>query len=121
MPRPCSGSWRTTPAWRSPSSPRGGGAPAGRWRASDQLYRVDPPLDAEAYLEVNPHAVVAVDSRGTIVYANPSVNGTFGWQPRELIGKSIDPLVPPDVVTRHAVHLAAFFAHSAARPMGIGR
>ena len=94
---------------------------AGRWRASDQLYRVDPTLDAEAYLEVNPHAVVAVDSRGTIVYANPSVNGTFGWQPRELIGKSIDRLVPPDVVTRHAVHLAVFFAHPAARPMGIGR
>jgi CRP/FNR family transcriptional regulator len=94
---------------------------AARWRAPRRLYPVSPGIGSDAYLEANPDSVVAIDSHGTIIYANPSVGGMFRWQPKDLIGQPVDRLLPARLASRHAAHLKTFVARPSARPMGIGR
>ena len=61
---------------------------------------------------------MAVDESGLIVYANPQVEATFGYERAELLGRSIELLLPERVAGRHVAHRAAFVAHPVARPMG---
>ncbi|MEW5989911.1 MAG: ATP-binding protein [Chloroflexota bacterium] len=71
-------------------------------------------------LEASPNAVVAVDERARITYANPQVAATFGWTPADLIGRPVEILLPDQLAERHAAHRDGFLAHPIARPMGIG-
>jgi diguanylate cyclase (GGDEF)-like protein/PAS domain S-box-containing protein len=76
-------------------------------------------LSAEAVLDASPDAVLAVDGRGRIVYANPKVQ-ELGWSPEELRGEPIECLVPLRETERHAELRAAYHRQPTPRPMGIG-
>ena len=76
-------------------------------------------LSAEAVLDASPDAVIAVDGRGRIVYANPMVR-ELGWSPEELRGEPIERLVPSRQTERHAALRAAYHHQPTPRPMGIG-
>jgi PAS domain S-box-containing protein len=65
-----------------------------------------------------PNAVLAVDSDGEIVYANPQVEATFGYRRAEVVGRRIEFLLPASVAERHAAQRASFIEHHVARPMG---
>ncbi len=69
-------------------------------------------------LEASPNAVVAVDRGGLIVYANPQVEATFGYRRAELLGRSIEVLLPERALGKHLAVRDAFIAHPVARPMG---
>ncbi len=69
-------------------------------------------------LEASPNAVLAVDSDGEIVYANPQVEATFGYRRAEVVGRRIEFLLPAPIAESHAVQRAAFIAHPVARAMG---
>ena len=71
-------------------------------------------------LEASPNAIVAVDAQGVVVYVNPQVQATFGYERDEVIGQPIELLLPERVSERHVAHRNAFIAHPVARPMGIG-
>ena len=71
-------------------------------------------------LEAGPNAVVAIDAQGRIVYVNLQVAATFGYGPDEVLGQSIELLLPERVASRHVGHRDGFVAHPVARPMGIG-
>jgi PAS domain S-box-containing protein len=73
-----------------------------------------------AVLEASPNAVLAIDAKGRINYANPQVEATFGYERAELLGQPIERLLPERVVTRHVGHRDGFIDHPVARPMGIG-
>jgi hypothetical protein len=91
-----------------------------QWTASP---RSTEPSTREVYypvLEASPNAVVAVDAHARITYANPQVESTFGYAPAELIGQSVEILLPERVAGRHVAHRDGFLAHPVARPMGIG-
>jgi len=75
---------------------------------------------ALAVLDASPNAVVAVDRRGRVIYANQKVESTFGWTPEELLGEPVERLVPERVLSRHEAHREGFLARPVARPMGIG-
>src|SRR5207248_11619596 len=45
-------------------------------------------------LETSTEGVVSIDERGVIVSANRALHETFGWAPGELIGQSVDRLLP---------------------------
>jgi PAS domain S-box-containing protein len=94
---------------------------AAQWRTPAHPFPVPTGIGSDAYLEANPDAVVAIDRGGSIIYANPSVERMFGWQPRELVGQPVDRLLPTRLASRHAAHLARYLASPIARPMGIGR
>lgn len=69
-------------------------------------------------LEASPNAVLAVDVHGLILYANPQVEATFGYLPREVVGRPIEILLPGRVAQSHVAQRAAFIEHPIARPMG---
>ncbi len=73
-----------------------------------------------AVLEASPNAVVAVDNRGLITYANPQVAAEFGYDRDEVLGKAVELLLPERVKASHAAHREAYTSHPAARPRGIG-
>lgn len=73
-----------------------------------------------AALEVMPDAVLVVDERGRIVAANARAEELTGYRREQLVGQSVEKLVPPDTVGRHGAHRAEYFASAHARPMGTG-
>jgi len=73
-----------------------------------------------ALLESTPQSIVAVDARGKIVLANGITEKMFGYRREELLGQSLDILVPENARTRHAAHRKAYFADMKSRPMGSG-
>jgi len=72
-------------------------------------------------VEANVNGVLAVDSQGHIVLANPALERMFGYAPKELLGKPMDILLPEANRARHAEYRADFMKAPSARPMGAGR
>jgi PAS domain S-box-containing protein len=72
-------------------------------------------------VEASPSGMVMIDAAGVIVLVNAEAERLFGYSRAELIGKSVDMLVPSIVRSRHSRHRAGFVAEPAARRMGIGR
>jgi PAS domain S-box-containing protein len=72
-------------------------------------------------VEASPSGVVMVDRRGTIVLVNRETERLFGYTRDELVGRSIDVLVPSRFQASHPGARQEFFSHPQARPMGAGR
>ena len=70
-----------------------------------------------AILDSLSDAVVVVDNRGTIVWVNSRVKSLFGYEPDELVGASVDKLVPPNVRLAHVKLFGAFSLHPTPRHM----
>ena len=56
----------------------------------------------EAFLEVMPDSVVVTDDDGTILHANTPVETMFGYRHSELVGKSVEILVPAPPGREHS-------------------
>ncbi len=69
----------------------------------------------------SPDATVVIDDRGDIVFANDRVQEIFGWVPDELVGKSIEVLIPSEKHDLHRSHRTLFSVTPTARAMGAGR
>lgn len=73
-----------------------------------------------ALLEAAPDAMVIVDERGRISLVNGQVESAFGYGRDELLGKSIEILVPERLRGKHVGDREGFFSAPRARPMGAG-
>jgi PAS domain S-box-containing protein len=71
-------------------------------------------------LETATQGIVSVDADGLIVTANPTLEGMFGWSAGELIGHSIEELLPATFRGAHVRHRIDYFAAPRARLMGGG-
>lgn len=65
--------------------------------------------------------LVLVDRTGAIRMHNPRLNELFGYGEGELLGRSIEELMPASFRAAHKGHRAEFNAHPAKRHMGRGR
>ncbi len=72
-------------------------------------------------VEAAPNAMVMIDGAGTIVLVNAQTERIFGYSRGELLGASVEMLVPHRFRGEHPGMRAAFFAEPRARPMGVGR
>ena len=73
-----------------------------------------------ALLDSAPDAMVIVNSDGFIELANAQSEKLFGYPRFELIGQSVDILVPESVRGTHGEHLQGYFRNPRARAMGEG-
>ena len=62
-------------------------------------------------IEVCPFSIMVVDSFGKIVLANSETERMFGYAQDELIGQTVDLLVPTRLRRQHARHRGQFAAH----------
>ncbi|HIA54631.1 MAG TPA: PAS domain-containing sensor histidine kinase [Candidatus Melainabacteria bacterium] len=72
-------------------------------------------------IEAAPSGMIMVDQDGKIVLVNTQVERLFGYSREELLGQSIEMLVPANVREKHPEHRASFFKNPHARAMGVGR
>ena len=72
------------------------------------------------FLEFAPDAVIAVDQTGEIRLANPRTHAVFGYAREELIGCSVEMLVPEGLRSTHIEHRTRYFDSPRTRPMGAG-
>src|SRR5271166_2802063 len=71
-------------------------------------------------LEAAPDGIVEVDGSGRIVLVNSQAERMFGYRREELVGKSVEILMPQRFRGRHPAHRERYSAHSVIRPMGSG-
>jgi PAS domain S-box-containing protein len=72
-------------------------------------------------VESSPNAIVMANEEGSIVLVNSQTERLFGYTRDELVGQSVEILVPEAVRDWHPAYRAGFFADPKARPMGAGR
>ncbi len=86
----------------------------------DLRARRNAEIKFEALLESAPDAMVIVDEQSGIVLVNSQTERVFGWSRGELLGKSIEALMPARFQSQHLSHRAGFMRDPRSRPMGIG-
>ncbi len=69
-------------------------------------------------LDHTPDGVLLADERAVIVYANRSLHRLFGYDDGDLVGRSLDVLIPDDVRVRHRSQVKRFLKHPRPRQMG---
>jgi len=68
-----------------------------------------------------PVAMIVVNQRGEITRLNQLAETTFGYRSEELIGQTVEKLIPSRYHGVHPAYRNGFLAETNARPMGAGR
>ena len=77
-------------------------------------------LSAQSLLDCAPDAMMVVNRAGRIVLANLQAEKLFGYTREQLVGKSVEALIPPRFCTEHPQHREDFFGDPRVRPTGMG-
>jgi PAS domain S-box-containing protein len=78
-----------------------------------------PPFDDfRVVFEASPDGILIIDGQGQIHELNPRALVMFGYAREEILGQSIEILVPKSVRGRHPEMRAGYMARPASRPMG---
>lgn len=71
-------------------------------------------------VDAAPDGIVVVDETGTVVFVNPMVEQMFEYDRDELVGSSVDRLVPIEAERAHASYRTSYIEHPRTRVMGSG-
>src|SRR5271169_6268421 len=77
-------------------------------------------VSAQSLLDAAPDAMLVVNQTGEIVVANLQAEKLFGYVREELIGRSVESLIPARLRVEHVQHRGNFFGDPRVRPMGVG-
>ena len=72
-------------------------------------------------VEASPGGVLMINEVGEIVLANAELERQFGYSRSDLVGASVDLLLPMSMRKMHAARRGEFYAEPAVRRMGAGR
>jgi PAS domain S-box-containing protein len=79
-----------------------------------------PPELARSVLDTAPDAMIIIDASGIIRFTNRQITALFGYAPDEIIGRSVETLMPERFRTRHVGHREHYVSNVRVRPMGAG-
>ncbi|HTV33879.1 MAG TPA: CheR family methyltransferase [Methylocella sp.] len=108
------------------------------WRATIRAFRAPPPQSPivllaleditdqrrvirrqfQLLMEALPGPVLATDPQGRIRFVSAQVEGLFGHSTAELLGQTVDMLIPPELRARHAALHMDFLKQPTRRSMG---
>ncbi len=74
----------------------------------------------EGVLRSAPDAMVIIEPTGRITMTNQQTERLFGYTNDELIGQSVEMLIPERFRAQHPAHVTGFFAAASVRPMSAG-
>lgn len=86
----------------------------------DNTERVKNETKFRSVLESSPDAMLIVGQQGKIQLANHQAEKLFGYARADMIGQSIEVLVPEEFRNAHVKHRSSFFESPQRRPMGEG-
>lgn len=75
----------------------------------------------QTIVESVPNGIILVNDKGIITLCNSDSEKMFGYSKNELLGKTVDSLVPVRYQHEHPAHRAGFTAQPKKRQMGAGR
>jgi PAS domain S-box-containing protein len=75
---------------------------------------------AWSLLDAAPDATLVVSPTGEIVFANHHAGALFGSEPGDLVGRSVEQLLPDELRAVHRAHRTRYRADPVNRPMGSG-
>ena len=75
----------------------------------------------KSVIEASPSAMIVVDNAGTITLLNKQTELLFGYERSELMGKSVDLLIPFKIRDQHSGYRQKFAKDPTKRAMGMGR
>ncbi len=79
---------------------------------------LDPQL-LVSVLRAAPDAIIIVEPAGRILFASAQVTPILGYAPEELLGESVETLLPERFRTRHRAFRERYAGNAQARPMGV--
>ncbi|MBI4532597.1 MAG: PAS domain S-box protein, partial [Candidatus Melainabacteria bacterium] len=88
------------------------------------VHDLDSPLEDATFklmFESAPHGMVLVGSQGNILLVNAQAETLFGYSRQEMIGQSVEILVPNRFHAQHLEHRQGFAQEPKVRPMGANR
>jgi PAS domain S-box-containing protein len=71
-------------------------------------------------VEASPDAKIVINRRREIIDLNEEAESVFGYGRGDLLGKTIEHLLPAELAEVHALHIAKFFQAPRRREMGAG-
>lgn len=77
-------------------------------------------MDYRAVFDSAPDGIVIIDEKGLIVDVNPCALGQFGYERDELVGQSVEVLVPETQRKDHVAHRSAYAEEPVLRSMASG-
>ena len=80
---------------------------------SKELYKL--------MVEASPNALLLIDKSGKILHINKSAEDLFQYLQHEILGQTIDILVPGKYANKHPANRTEYFKKPETRSMGIGR
>lgn len=113
----------TSPAKTPATQRRARQAPVKPETALRSRQGAQPPASDEtlaALFRFAPDAMLLIDDHGRIAEINERAEAMFGYPPAELIGNTIECLVPPRLAGSHAQHRARYVGDPHPREMGAG-
>jgi len=69
-------------------------------------------------LQFSPDALIVVDTHGIVLFANATTGALFGYAPEQVVGQSVELLVPERFRIRHGAHLFGYLRDPTSREMG---
>ncbi|BAX79498.1 sensory box histidine kinase [Labilibaculum antarcticum] len=75
-------------------------------------------ISVQSLIESMAEGVIFINKRSEILLVNKTTNELFGYETNELIGQSIEKLIPNRHKEQHKTHLLTYFSAPKARPMG---
>jgi PAS domain S-box-containing protein len=89
-------------------------------RNAAQQGKEESEATTRALFEAAAQAIFVVDQSGRIAMANPATEKMLGYPESELIGQSVELLVPENLRSGHVNHRTDYFGNPQNRPMGFG-